>query len=255
METSSKSVIEFKPGGYSYIPSVFQYSGGIVASPGHEVVRVRFRRLVKLQDTFLWIKKYLGDLGLTTESIAQFDLRSPAQMSDEQFRHFNEQYAAQLKEWGLVVDGITPVARTNVCPIFDTPLEPMVLAFSYVRPSSGAGGSFQLSGSADAKTGNAPVRERAIAWQDISPEGMQQKIEYVVNTMESRLKQLGVDWNDAASTEIYTRRDVCQHLRETLFNRGIGSGGVLWTYADPPVAGLEFEMDVRGYASEVIVEL
>ncbi len=37
--------VDFVPGGhYRFIPSVFQYSGGVAALPGHEIRRVRFRR-------------------------------------------------------------------------------------------------------------------------------------------------------------------------------------------------------------------
>jgi len=38
----------FAPGGYRYIPGVFQYSGGVAAAPGHEIMRVRFHRPVPL---------------------------------------------------------------------------------------------------------------------------------------------------------------------------------------------------------------
>ena len=36
------STATFAPGGYRFIPAVFQYSGGVAAEPGFEIVRVRF---------------------------------------------------------------------------------------------------------------------------------------------------------------------------------------------------------------------
>ena len=38
----------FAAGGYRYIPAVFQYSGGVAAEPGFEIVRVRFHKPVPL---------------------------------------------------------------------------------------------------------------------------------------------------------------------------------------------------------------
>ena len=40
--------VDFAPGGYRFIPSVFQYSGGVAAQPGHDIQRVRFRSPVPL---------------------------------------------------------------------------------------------------------------------------------------------------------------------------------------------------------------
>ena len=38
----------FAPGGYRYIPAVFQYSGGVAAEDGYELERARFMRPVPL---------------------------------------------------------------------------------------------------------------------------------------------------------------------------------------------------------------
>ena len=35
--------VDFSPGGYRFLPSVFQYSAGVAALPGHAIERVRFR--------------------------------------------------------------------------------------------------------------------------------------------------------------------------------------------------------------------
>src|SRR5690349_5356043 len=53
----------FAPGGYRYIPAVFQYSGGVVAQPGHEIVRVRFRRPAPLAAGFARIAEVIRTAG------------------------------------------------------------------------------------------------------------------------------------------------------------------------------------------------
>jgi hypothetical protein len=35
--------------------------------------------------------------------------------------------------------------------------------------------------------------------------------------------------------------------------RGGCSGGLVWTYARPPIVGIDFEMDVRGAARELMI--
>ncbi|MEZ5906353.1 MAG: hypothetical protein R3C69_15080 [Geminicoccaceae bacterium] len=42
------SAKEFAAGGYRYLPGVSQYSGGVAAMAGHEIVRLRFRRRLPL---------------------------------------------------------------------------------------------------------------------------------------------------------------------------------------------------------------
>ena len=47
----------FAPGGYRFIPAVFQYSGGVAAEPGFAIVRVRFRKPVPLAEGFARIEQ------------------------------------------------------------------------------------------------------------------------------------------------------------------------------------------------------
>jgi hypothetical protein len=50
----------FAAGGYRTIPAVFQYSGGVAAEPGFEIVRVRFHRPVPLTEGFARSAKPVG---------------------------------------------------------------------------------------------------------------------------------------------------------------------------------------------------
>ncbi len=59
------------------------------------------------------------------------ELRSPAPFTEEGFKAFNEIYIKTLIEWGVMKDGVNPVARSNVCPKLDPPAEPGFHAFSF----------------------------------------------------------------------------------------------------------------------------
>jgi len=243
----------FADGGYRYIPSVFQYSGGVAAEPGFALERVRFLKPLRLVDGFAAIEAHLKSMGRPTTAVAQCELRSPAPFSDQGFKDFNTAYVKTLERWGLYKDGDNPVARTNVCPVYDAPGESMLFGFTYSVPSSLQRTTFQLSGSADAHTGNAPARERVIAWGDTSPEGLRTKVAFVADEMQRRLAAFGVGWADAVSTQLYTVQNIGHLVGEELVKRGAGHGGLVWNYARPPVLGLEFEMDVRGYAHETVL--
>lgn len=45
-------VIEFSPGGYRYVKGVFMYSAGVAAQPGFRIERVRFAKVVPLEEGF-----------------------------------------------------------------------------------------------------------------------------------------------------------------------------------------------------------
>src|SRR5262245_89926 len=55
--------VDFAPGGYRFIPAVFQYSGGAAALPGHEIRRVRFRKPVPLKQGFERIERVISEAG------------------------------------------------------------------------------------------------------------------------------------------------------------------------------------------------
>ena len=243
----------FTPGGYRYIPSVFQYSGGVAAEPGFELRRVRFLKPLPMSEAFAAVETHLAAAGRPTTAFAQCELRSPDPFSDQGFKDFNTHYVKTLERWGLYKEGVNPVARTNVCPMYDKPGESRMFAFTYTVPSTLERTTFQLSGSADAHTGNAPARERVIAWGDTSPEALRVKVAFVADEMERRLAVLGVGWGDAVSTQLYTVQNIGHLIGDELARRGAGAGGLVWNYARPPVVGLEYEMDVRGHASEIVI--
>ncbi|MGR4871183.1 hypothetical protein ACIPRI_20255 [Variovorax sp. LARHSF232] len=177
----SHATTVFAPGGYRYIPSVFQYSGGVAAEPGFALERVRFLQPLPMADAFAAVEAHLASVGRPTTAFAQCELRSPDPFSDQGFVEFNTNYVKTLERWGLYKEGVNPVARTNVCPMYAKPTESRMFAFTYTVPSTLNRATFQLSGSADAHTGNSPARERVIALGDTSPEGLRTKVAFVAD--------------------------------------------------------------------------
>jgi len=244
----------FAPGGYRYIPAVFQYSGGVAAQDGFELERARFMAPVPLEDAFLRIEQHLTAIGRPFTAVAQCELRSPQPFTDQGFIDFNKQYVRTLERWGLYKDGVNPVARTNVCPMYDEPPAPSMLAFTNSVPAAkSARRTFMLSGGGDVRPGTQLYKDRIVRFGDTSPEGLREKVVYVLAEMERRLKALGFTWQDAVSTQAYTVQNIGHLVGEEMAKRGAIASGLVWNYARPPVIGLDYEMDVRGTARELIL--
>jgi hypothetical protein len=247
----------FEAGGYRYIKAVFQYSGGVAAQPGYEVERARFAKPLRLADAYAAVEAHLKALGRPMTAFAACELRSPEPFTEQGFYEFNRVYVQTLARWGIYEDGeqpVNPVARTNVCPIYDKPAEPVMYAFAYTVPSHGSRGSFIISGSGDRRAGvGRTPQESIVRYGDTSPEGLREKVEYVVTEMERRLMLLGFSWNDPVTTQAYTVQNIGHLVGEALAARGACAGGLVWSYARPPVIGLEYEMDVRAATREVVI--
>jgi hypothetical protein len=246
--------VVFAPGGYRYLPAVFQYSGGVAAEEGFELERARFMKPLPLADAFAAIESHLAAIGRPTTAFAQCELRSPAPFTDQGFIDFNKRYVTTLERWGIYKDGVNPVARTNVCPMYDLPSEPSMMAFTYTVPAARPRRrTFMLSGGGDAREGPQPYQERVVRFGDTSPEGLREKVVFVIEEMERRLQGLGFGWADAVSTQAYTVQNIGHLVGEELARRGAMTGGLVWYYVRPPVIGLEYEMDVRGTARELVL--
>ena len=246
---------DFAAGGYRYLPAVFQYSAGVVAMPGFAIERARFARALPLAGGFAAVERHLALRGRPTLAFCACELRSPAPFSETGFVEFNRGYVTTLERWGVYRDGDNPVARTNVCPMFDAPREPSLYAFSYTVPAArdDARKSFVVAGGGEASEGGASYRERIVRLGDTSPQGLREKVRFVVAAMEKRLAGLGVAWSDATATHAYTVHDVGAILRSEIAARGAAAHGLGWHFARPPVVDLEFEMDVRGVGVEHVL--
>ena len=117
----------FEAGGYRYLRHAFQYSGGVIALPGFTIERARFASPVTLADGFEAVEAHLRALGRPLTAFCACELRSPRQFTDQGFIDFNRHYVRTLERWGIFKDEENPVARSNVCPEFNPPAEPVII--------------------------------------------------------------------------------------------------------------------------------
>ena len=246
-------VIVFQPGGYRYLKAGFQFSSGIAAEGGFEVERARFARALPLAAGFAAVEAHLAALGRPSTAYAACELRSAEPFTEQGFEDFNRQYVKTLARWGIYREGVNPVARTNVCPQYDKPREPVLYAFSYTVPARQRRGSFIVAGGAEVRGGPEGYAARTVRYGETSPEALAEKVRFVVDLMEQRLKALGFSWADATTTQAYTVHDIGAVVGPLVAARGAMPGGLSWHLARPPVVGLDYEMDVRGAAREIVL--
>lgn len=246
-------VVDFQPGGYRYVKAVFQYSAGVAAQPGFAIERVRFHRPPALTDGFEAIAAHLKARGRPLAALCGCELRSPAPFSEDGFVEFNRHYVQTLERWGLVEGETNPVARTNVCPVHEPPQTPVFHAFSYTVPDDGETlPSFVVAGGGEAAEGHPNYRDVIVRLGDTSPDGLREKVRYVVAEMTRRLEALGFSWQDAIATQAYTVHDIGPLMWEELVQRGAARGGITWQFTRPPIVDLEYEMDLRRVARELV---
>lgn len=245
----------FAPGGYRYIPAVFQYSGGVAAEPGHRIERVRFHRPVPLAEGFRRIAAIITEAGRPLTSFCACELRSPEPFTEAGFITFNEIYVGTLANWGVydAASKTNPVARSNVCPEIHKPAEPSFRAFCFTLPDATARPSFVVAGSGEAPEGKGSYGKFVVRPGDTSPEGLREKARAVLGEMERRMGLLGFAWRDSTASQLYTVFDAYAHLADEIVRRGAAEHGLTWHFCRPPVNGLDYEMDVRCVTVERIV--
>jgi hypothetical protein len=245
--------VEAQDGGYRFMPGVSQYSCGIAAVPGFAIERVRFADPVPIKAGFERIAGIIKSAGRPLTSFGACELRSPAPFTEAGFKAFNHIYIQTLIAWGVMRDGVNPVARSNVCPKIDPPAEPCFHAFSYTVPEAGAPPSFVIAGSGESVEGKANYRDYIVRPGDVSPAGMLEKAKFVLDEMERRMSAFGGSWRQTTAVQLYTIQDVCSILESELGRRGVFKNGLTWHFDRPPVIGLDYEMDCRCVYREKVV--
>src|SRR6516162_880034 len=168
-------MVDFSAGGFRFLPSVFQFSAGVAALPGHAIERVRFRHPVPLKQGFERIKQLITEAGRPLTSFCACELRSPAPFTEQGFRAFNEVYVVTLQRWGLFDGRINPVARSNVCPEIDPPAEPSFHAFAFTVPAPHPAPTFVIAGSGEAPEGRNSYAAHIVRRGESSAEAMREK--------------------------------------------------------------------------------
>jgi len=248
------TVSRFTQGGYRFVNGVFQYSAGVAAEPGFEIVRARFAKIVPIEKGFERIKAHLAGLGRPIFAFCACELRSPRPFDDADFLAFNKSYVEPLRRWGIVKDDVNPIARNNVCPAVNPPSEPGFYAFSYTVPMiASAAPTFVVAGSGEAPEGRKTYGEKAIRIGEHSPDAIREKAQWVLREMERRMAALGVTWTDSTATHLYTVYDIHHIMADEIVRRGAASAGLTWQFCRPPVDVLDYEMDVRGVLTEIVL--
>lgn len=238
-------------GNYHFLPGIEPYSCGAIADPGFEIVHVTLGRPVPYRDGFEGIASVLQSAGRPRQALCGVELRSPAAFSREGFVAFNAGYRELIDTWELPVEGQNPVARTNVAPAWAAPEEPSLYGFSYTVPSDTPGRTFVVAGAGELRGG--PLESAAVVRPgDTSPEGMIEKASYVMHAIGKRLAGLGISWDEVTVTNIYTVQCIDAVVGPAVLEVLGASAihGVRWYHARPPIAELDYEMDVRGVRVE-----
>lgn len=246
------------PGGYRFLSGIAPYSSGVIALPGYEIIHATLRQPVPYRQGFALIERHLAAAHRPRQALCAIALRSPRPFTFEGFAQFNQGYQQLLAEWGLLVDGRNPLARTNVAPALHPPSEPALYAFAYTGPTSEAGpATFVVAGAGELNDQAQLAPEGIVRPGQISPEAMAEKATCVIAAMQARLAGLGVSWNEVTTTDIYTVQPLHSYLNEVILTplQATVERGLHWFYSRPPIIGLEFEMDLRGVRQEIWLEV
>jgi len=234
-------------GGYSFLRGGSAYSAGVVAAPGFTIEHVCLARILPWKAGFELVDAHLRAAGRPRAALCAIALRSREPFSFAGFREFNAGYVDALKSWDVLVDGINPVARTNVAPAVDPPSEASMYSFAYTAPAASASTAFVVSGAGEMPEGAASPDD-VVRPGETSPDALADKARCVLGLVEGRLRGLGAAWNQVSVTNIYTVHDVNALLAVEILPR-IGPAaqhGVTWHYARPPIVSIEYEMDLLG---------
>jgi hypothetical protein len=239
-------------GGYRFLPGIAPYSSGVVAAPGHEVVHATLRAPIPWRDGFALIDRHLSEEGRPRAALCAIALRSPKPFTFEGFAEFNAGYRAVLESWGLLVDGANPIARTNVAPLVAAPPEPALYGFAWTRPGTTPRPTFVVAGSGEVVELAA---ERIVRRGETSPDAIREKAAFVMGVMQTRLRGLGAGWADVTTIDVYTPHPIEPFVGDVILAAAGPAAihGVRWFPSHPPIVGLEYEMDMRGVAREVVL--
>jgi hypothetical protein len=247
-------LVENKRGNYAFLKGIAPYSAGVVAEAGCEVVHVRFERYIPLRAGFDAVEQHLKRAGRPLQAMCGMELRSPKPFTFAGFHQFNAGYIDVLKKWDVLLDGMNPVARTNIAPAVDPPEEPSLYGFSYTVPSKASRKTFVVAGAGELPEGSLDPHD-VIRRGESNAAAIREKAHFVMGLMEGRLRGLGVEWNDVTVSEIYTVHDIRPFVEEELLRRMEkgGAHGLTWHYSRPPIESIEYEMDLRGCVTEFVI--
>jgi hypothetical protein len=239
-------------GNYQFLPiataprivGAAPFSSGVRAMTGYELVRATFQVPLPYRAGFAAAARRLEAVGRPRTALCAVEVRVPRPLTIDEFAAFNADYRALLGEWGVVVEGRVPIARSNVAPLGSPPSEILLYGFSYTVPAREASPSFFVSAAPE----KADVRPG-----ETTPDALREKAASAMQAMQSGLAALETGWSAVTALGIYTHHDVHAFLQtEVIAAMGPAAvHGVHWYYGPPPIVGLEIEVDVRAIRQEL----
>ncbi len=255
LDSASKPVLVInKQGNFRFLRGIAPYSSGAIADPGFEVVHATLPPPPPFRQGFEIVDRHLKEKGRPLHALCGIELRSPRPFAFGGFNDFNQQYIELLKVRNLLLDGLNPVARTNVAPEVRPPSEVLLYGFSYTAPSAAAQPTFVIAGAGEL-TGERLDARDIVRRGDVSPGGLRAKALHVLGLMDERLAGVGAEWRHVTAVEVYTVHSISELMRDLLLPH-VGPAaihGIRWHFARPPIEEIEFEMDVRGCLHELVL--
>ena len=250
-------LVENPRGNYRFIRGFgAPFSAGALADPGFEIVHASFKPLPRLADGYDLIERHMHAAGRPLNAVCGIELRIPAPLTPEGFDEFNRGYIDRLNAWGVIIDGLNPLARTNVAPSTPALAGPSLYGFYYTVPAtSGARPAFVLAGVPEIASRQGAKRE-IVAAGDVSLEGLRRKQQCVLQVLGALLDEMKLQWSEASAVNLYTVHDLFPLFERELLS-ALGPAayrGVRWHYARPPVVGLEIEIDGYAARQELVLE-
>ena len=246
-----QEILEYPQGGYRFIKGSMAYSLGVAALPGYRLERVRFEKLVPLDEAFARVANFLEEAKRPPVALAACELRSPHQFTEAGFGKFNDRYFKILGSIGIssFVD-TNPISRTNVCPSDQTLTDTCMYAFSYAVEDPHARPCFVIAGTVDLRAGDRPLQELIVAPNEIDLAGIAKKASFALDDLETRLSLFGFDWSNTTGNGLYCAHDIFRALTNEISRRSASPAGTTWHLCRPPIDGLEFEIDTRSISIE-----
>jgi hypothetical protein len=249
-------LINHPTGNYQFVPTATAprivgaapFSSAVRAMTGYEIVHVTFHVPLPYQAGFAAAAQHLEAVGRPRTALCAVEVRVPRPLTMEEFSAFNAGYRAVLDDWGVIVDGQIPIARSNVALGFtsssDDPLSDILLyAFSYTVPTRAPLPSFVVSAAPE----KADVRPGETA-----PDALREKAASAMQTMQAGLAAVEMDWSAVTALGVYTHHNIHTFL-DTEIIAAMGATaihGIHWYFGPPPIVGIEIEIDIRAIRQE-----
>lgn len=247
-------------GNYRFLPGSSFLSFAAVAQPGYAIERAVFRTPQPFESFLDVIERHLAERGRPLHALCGLEFRqfTPRQSTIEEFVGFNAGYVKRVAEAGLLVDGLVPIARTNVVVnLPDSPASGGLLAFSYTvlrQSRDPQTGYFIFAAAPEVRF--LPGRFEIIEPGGVSPEAIRRKTEFIVSSVDERMADLGLRWADVTGAHLYCEADLHPLLCSLILPRMKAAAwrGVQWIHALPPAMPAIIELDLRSVCADLIID-